>query len=364
MSANRGPTNRGLLGNGLRMVMRNKRYVVWFYLLNLFLAFLGTLAFMNQAGSILDHSLVSDRLVHGFSVGVLGEMFARPEFGPTSASGSAAMGFAWLFMIATALFLPGVFQGYASTYRLPREDFFRACGRNLWRYIRLMIVAGIVMLVATIAIFGLQGVLERKAAESTNELLLPWVRYGGLFVIFLIMAIPRIWFDLAEADVVLSDQRAVRKSIAAAFRHTFGSLGRLLASYVAATAVAAIILVAGVWIWMRLVAPENIFGALLVSQLTLLFLLIPRFWQRGIAVAYWRQNMLVPLVPMRPTALEVTTPEVNITDPRSAAPTIPIVASPDTAPGALPNRRPRHRAPESRAYAGATEQHAHVLTAR
>jgi hypothetical protein len=328
MRSNRGLLNRGLLGSGWGMVMRNKRYVAWFYLLNIFLAFLGTLAFVNQAGSILDHSLLSDRLLHGFSAGVLIEMFARPEFGPTVVSRISAMGFAWLFMIATALFLPGVFQGYASTYRLPREDFFRACGRNLWRYIRLMIVAGIVILIATIAIFTLQGFLERKAAESTNELLLPWVRYGGLLVIFLIMAVPRIWFDLAEADVVLNDQRAVRKSIAAAFRHTFGSLGRLLASYVAATAVAAIILVAGIWIWMKLVAPENIFGAFLVSQLTLIFLLIPRFWQRGIAVSYWRDNMMLPVVPLRPIA-----PEVNIIEPRPAAPTVPIVASEDTLPG-------------------------------
>jgi hypothetical protein len=314
------------------MVMRSKRYVAWFYLLNIFLGLLGTLAFVNQAGAILDHSLLSDRMVHGFSVGVLGEMFIRPEFGPANVSRISAMGFALLFMLATALFLPGVFQGYASTYRLPREDFFRACGRNLWRYVRLMLIAGIVMLIATIAIFGLQGVFERKAAESTNELLLPGVRYGGLLVIFLIMAVFRIWFDLAEADVVLSDQRAVRKSIAAGFRHTFGSLGRLLASYVAATAVAAIILIAGIWVWMKFVAPENIFGAFVVSQLTLIFLLIPRFWQRGIAVSYWRQNMMLPLVPMRPLdpqriePLPITPPPVPVvavSDPTPVVPDVP-----------------------------------------
>jgi hypothetical protein len=306
--------------------MRNKRYVAWFYLLNIFLGLLGTLAFVNQAGAILDHSLLSDRLLHGFSAGVLIEMFARPEFGPTIVSRISAMGFALLFMIATALFLPGVFQGYASTYRLPREDFFRACGRNLWRYIRLMIIAGIVMLIATIAIFGLQSVFERKAAESTNELLLPEVRYGGLLVIFLIMAVFRIWFDLAEADVVLSDERAVRISIAAGFRHAFGSLGRLLSSYVAATIVAAIILIAGIWVWMKFVAPENVFGAFVVSQLTLIFLLLPRFWQRGIAVSYWRQNMMLPVVPMRPI-------EAQLIEPRTVAP-VPVVAVSDPTPGA------------------------------
>jgi hypothetical protein len=142
-------------------------------------------------------------------------------------------------------------------------------------------------------------VLEHKAGESTNELLLPEVRFTGLFVIFLIMAVFRIWFDLAEADIVLSDQQAVRKSLAAAFRHTFRSLGRLLSGYVLTTIIAAVILIGGIWIWMKTVPSESVLGAFVVSQLTLLFLLIPRFWQRGIATSYWQQRMMIPVVPMR-----------------------------------------------------------------
>ena len=292
--------NKGLLSSGLGMVLRNKRYIVWFYVLNLFLGLFGTVAFVNQAGTILDHSLHSERLLHGFSLTVLIDMFARPEFGPTIASRGPAMFFAVLFLVATTLFLPGVFLGYASTYRLPREDFFRACGRNLWRYIRLMIVAGIVMGIATGALFGLHGVLESKAAKSTNELLLPEVQFLGLFIIFLIMTVFRIWFDLAEADIVLNDQRAVRKSIANGLRHTFRGLGRLLGSYMLAAMVAAIVLVGGIWMWMKIVAPESVVGAFIVAQLILLLLLIPRFWQRGVAVSYWQQRMLVPVVVVEP----------------------------------------------------------------
>lgn len=291
--------NKGLLSSGLGMVGRNKRYIVWFYVLNVALAWFGAAAFSNQAHEILDHSLHADRLLHGFSVAVLLDMLARPEFGPTSAARAPAIGFAFLFLVATALFLPGVLQGYASTYRLPREDFFRACGRNLWRFIRLLIVAGIVMGVVTAALFGIHGVLEKKAAESTNELLLPEVQYAGLAVIFLVMSVFRIWFDLAQADVVLSDQRAVRKSIAAGFRHTWRNLGRLLASYVVTTIVAAIVLVAGLWVWMTFVPPASVIGAIFVSQVTLLLLLIPRFWQRGIVVTYYLQNMVEP-TPVQP----------------------------------------------------------------
>jgi hypothetical protein len=127
-----------------------------------------------------------------------------------------------------------------------------------------------------------------------------YVHVAGLTVIFVVMTVLRIWFDLAEVDIVLNDQRAVRKSIGASFRHTFRSLGRLLATYVVATIVAATVLVGGLWIWLKFVAPESVVGAFIVSQLTLLLLLIPRFWQRGISISYWQEGMMIPVVAVRP----------------------------------------------------------------
>jgi hypothetical protein len=60
------------------------------------------------------------------------------------------------------------------------------------------------------------------------------------------------------------------------------------------------VLAAGISGWMKLVAPENVLGAFAVSQFTLLLLLIPRFWQRGIVVSYWQQRMMVPVVAVQP----------------------------------------------------------------
>ncbi len=288
---------KGLLSGGYEKVVRNKRYIFWFWLLNLTLAEFGVAAFRNQAHAVLDNSLYSGGLVRGFDLGVFIEMLVRPEFGPTMASTMPAVYFACLFFVFTVLFLPGVFLGYASNYRLPRDEFFRACGRNLWRFIRLLIVAGIVMGIVAGILFGIRGALVKAAGESTNELLGFEVSMACLLVIFLVMTTLRIWFDLAEADVVLSDQKAVRKSIGAGFRHTFRHLGRLLASYVVTTIVAGIILLAGIWLWRHGVGPARVWRAILVSQLTLLLLLIPRFWQRGIAVAYWQREMMVHAVP-------------------------------------------------------------------
>jgi hypothetical protein len=319
--------NKGLLSSGLAMVARNKRYIVWFWLLNLTLAEFGTGAFRRSAHAILDHSLAAGRLLHGFDLGTMLEMLARPEFGQMAAMTTPAFYFAFIFLLATALFLPGVFQGYASDERLPRDDFFRACGRNLWRFIRLMIVAGIVMGIVAGALFALQSVLLKKAAESTNELLPFRLHVTCMTVIFLIMTMLRIWFDLAEVDVVLNDQRAVRKSIWTGLRHTLRSLIRLLASYVVITIVAAIILVGGIWSWAKFIAPESVLGAFLVVQVMLFLLLIPRFWQRGVAVSYWQQKMIAPaaaLNPPQPIPLEPI--PVAVPEPTPPAPETPPTA--------------------------------------
>jgi len=313
---------QGLLSSGWDRVGRNKRYIFWFWLLNLTLAEFGISAFRNQAHTILDHSLYAGKLLHGFDLAVFIEMIARPEFGPTMASTMPAVYFMTLFFVATALLLPGVFLGYASSYRLPRDEFFRACGRNLWRFIRLLIISGIVFSIFAGALFGILNAVVKKAGDSTNEVLPFTLNMIGLAVIFLIMTALRVWFDLAEADVVLNDQNAVRKSIAAGFRHAWRNLGRLVVTYVAITIEAAIVLVGGIWVWAKFVPPASVLGAFVVSQLMLLLLLIPRFWQRGVAVSYWQQNMLMPVIPMSPVTLMPITPPVA---PTPSAPEAPAV---------------------------------------
>jgi len=322
--------NKGILSSGLGRVMRNKRYIFWFWLLNLTLAEFATAGFRKSAHAILDHSLYAKGVVHGFDVGVFGELLAKPDFGFFSSMAMPAMYFAVIFFMATALFLPGVFLGYSSTYRLPGVEFFRACGRNLWRFIRIMIIAAIVMGIFAGVLFAINSAIVKKAGESTNELLPFELQMTGLAIIFLVMTTLRIWFDLAEVDVVLHDQRAVRKSIWSALKHTLRSLPRLLTTYVITTAVAAIILLGGLRFWMKFVAPDSILGAFLIAQLILFLLLIPRFWQRGIAVSYWQQKMLLPVSVASTVSAQTPVPDAPVAaapEPASA------IASPVAQPG-------------------------------
>jgi hypothetical protein len=283
--------DKNLIAAGLRIVNRHKRFIFWFWLLNLALAHLGSAAFRDAAGSTMDRSLYSDRLLHGFNVTVLLDLMSRPETGPTSEPTKTAAHFAFVFFLASLLFLPGVLEGYTNEGRLSRDEFFRACGRNLWRFIRVFIVFAIVAGAVGGLLLSAERALVRVAGDSTNELLPFFTNIAGLTVIFLIMTAVRIWFDLSQVDVVFRDQRAVRKSLRAGFRYTFRNLFSLLGSYVVIAVVALLILFIGVWIWHAAVPPQSIVGAFLVSQSMLILWLWARFWQRGVAAAFYLRDM-------------------------------------------------------------------------
>jgi hypothetical protein len=288
--------NRNLVSAGADIAGRNKRYVIWFYVLNLIFAHFGASAFSNNAHSILDHSLNADKLLHGFNLAVFIELLARPEFGPLHSSTAPTMLFAVLFLLASLLFMPGVLLGYASDHRIPSDEFYRACGRNVWRFVRLFlfftVIAGIV---AGIFFWGLNA-LVTAADKTSNERLPFFTQLLGTVVILIVLTVIRIWFDLAQTDVVLRDQSATRKSITAGFRKLRRNFGSLVGSYILIAIVALIVLLAGILLWHAIVPPSSIVGAFVVGEVTLLLLLTARFWQRATAVAFYVKEQAAPVV--------------------------------------------------------------------
>ncbi|HET7207215.1 MAG TPA: hypothetical protein VFI95_11625 [Terriglobales bacterium] len=280
-----------LLFDGRRIARSNKRYVVWFYALNLVLALCGAVAFRSHAHAILDNSLYADKLLHGFDVAVFVEMVARPEMGPLNASVIPAMYFAYAFFLLTLLLLPGVYAGYASSARLPRDEFFRVCGRNVWRFIRLFLFFLLVAGPIAGILFGIKNALVKGADKTSNELLPFYVQLASTIVIFLVLTFLRIWFDLAQADAVIKDESRVRRSVGAARRSLRHNWARLLGTYVLITIVAAAVLALGLVIWEALVPAADWFAAFLVGQAILLFWLAARFCQRACAVAFCLESM-------------------------------------------------------------------------
>lgn len=286
--------NTNLVFAGAAIAGRNKRYVVWFYLLNLVFAHFGAAAFSKQAHSILDHSLQADKLLHGFNVEVFVELLARPEFGPLSSSTTPAMLFSVLFFVVSLLFMPGVLLGYASDHRLPRDEFYRACGRNVWRFVRLSLFFTVIAGPLAGILFGVQNALVNAADKTSNERLPFFIQLAGTLIVVLVLTVTRIWFDLAQTDVVLRDQTAVRKSVAVGFGQMRRNLGGLFVSYVVIGIAALAVFICGILVWHAIVPPGSVVGAFIVGQATLLLLLAARFWQRATAVAFYVRELADP----------------------------------------------------------------------
>jgi hypothetical protein len=291
---------KSLLSAGAQIAARNKRYVIWFYVLNLALALLGAAAFSQQANAILDHSLYAHKLLHGFDLVVFFEMISRPEFGSAKAVTVPALAFAGLFFLATMLLLPGVLLGYASDHRLPRAEFYRTCGQNWWRFLRVLLFFIIVAAPISGTLGAAQYTLVRAADQSSNERLPFFIQVACMGLIFVALTAIRIWFDLAQTHVVVGDRSKVRHSIAAAYRGTRHYRLRLLGVYLLIALSAGVISLAGMWLWIKIVPSASVLGAAIVGQAILLILLAARFWQRACAVAFYLQHMTAPMLETHP----------------------------------------------------------------
>jgi hypothetical protein len=232
--------------------------------------------------------LYADKLLHRFDLAVWVEMIARPEFGAIRSSTAPATLCAILFFLASLLFLPGVLLGYSSDHRISREEFFRACGHNVWRFVRLLVYYAVIAGLIAGVLFGVQGSMVNAVDRTANDDRVVFLtQILSLAVIFVVLAVIRVWFDLVQTDVVLRDEAAVRRSVAWAFRSTRRNLGRLVGSYVLIAMVALLVLAAGILTWHAIVPPSSVLGAFLVSQAILLLLLSMRFWQRASSVAFY-----------------------------------------------------------------------------
>lgn len=284
--------NKSLLFAGLGVLRRTKRYVIWFFLLNLTLASMGAAVFRLNAGAVLNNSLESAKLTQGFDLATFIELLARPEVGSMQALNASSFDFAFLFFLLTLFFLPGVFLGYASDHRLPRTEFFRACGQNFWRFIRILIFYLFIAGIPIGILFAIQKGIDKAADHSTNELLPFTLEMICLAVIFLVAMFFRAWFDQAEVEIVLRDQNAVRKTIGPARRRT--SYG-LWATYLFIAVLAGVFLIIGLWLWHSIVPPSSVLGAFIVGQLTMFVWLKMRFWQRACAVVYYERQQDMPV---------------------------------------------------------------------
>jgi len=284
-------SRRGAIGEGARIVWRRQRVLWWAFAVNLLLALMGTIPTAAGLGSILNRSLASGALVGGFDVPTFAELAMSPAR-PFHVASAALFP---LVFLAFMLFIDG---GVLAVYRADRKfttaEFFEACGRFFWRFFRLLILFLIVLVPIIVFNRVTTSWSDRLAVDSPLPLLGIWVQaFTTLIALLLLMAV-RLWFDMAQARIVVEDERAVRKALWAALKLTIRRFPGLFGMYSEISLLAWAGLVASFLVWAKWVRPEWTRVTFLLSQGFLLFWLGTRFWQRASEIVWYLRSAAPP----------------------------------------------------------------------
>lgn len=302
---------------GAGLVWRRQRVLWWIFAVNFILAFFSIHGVVPRVGNVLDHSLAAQRLVNGFDLGAFSELMLRPGISPLNVS-AAAMAYSLVFFVFMLFVTGGILEVYRRDSRETTAEFFESSGAFFWRFVRLVILLLLCLVPIAILHRILHSIGDHIGETAVSAMASVWFRIaGGIVLLFLLMVL-RLWFDMAEVHSVAQNERKMRRSLAAAWRLTFGNFGRLFWLYFSISIVACIGFGFALWLWMYVLPPTAITGAFFLSQVMILWWLATRLWQRS-SETLWYQRNSVPAAP-----------------PASYTPaTYPVVA-PQTPPSPLP----------------------------
>ena len=284
-----------VLRAGWGLVWRRQRLLWWIYFVSLGMAFLATLPFVLMIGTVLDNSLASDRLYHAFDLGFLAELLSRQDVdAPSAALASVLAGI--VFAVLMVLFTGGVLRAYNEDRTFTTGEFFAACGQYFWRFVRLIVLLMLVLIPVGLINAGFRawsGSLADRIASPAPSLSVNIA--GRLIVLFLLMAV-RLWFDLAEVQVVAEDEYAVRRTWARSFRLTWRNMRSLYWIYLVPSFVVWAGTALGLWILVEFVPHSAVGLILLVTQAIVFLWVFTRLWQRAAETLWYQHKAPAPIV--------------------------------------------------------------------
>lgn len=311
----------GVVGPGFSLVWRRQRVLWWVYVVNLVLGVFATIPVSSAFGHVMDHSLYSSRLYHGFDLMTLGELMRQRGIS-MGAYGTSSVFLAVLFLIFMLFLSGGILRAYTLDSTLHAEDFFRACGRCFWRFFRLMILLLILMIPVDLlgrGFHALSGHIAKVSPYGEHAFLAGAI--GWLIVILILMAL-RLWFDMAEVRITAENEPASRRALGYAWRMMRGNFWYLYWVYFRISLLAYVGLGILFWIWLKAVPHEAVGASFFFGQAVIFLWLLTRLWQRASESIWYNRHHPAP-VEGRPA---VMTPQPEppspapLSEPEPAAP--------------------------------------------
>jgi hypothetical protein len=280
----------GLLREGFRRVWHYQR-VLWFiFFFNFMLAHLGAGPATHKLDWATDHSLHAQRLSNMFDVGSFSELASNPEVKLFEVAG-ASIAFSLVFFGIVFFLTGGILEAYRADRKLTTREFFEACGSYFWRWVRLLMLMGFVVVPTLVAASSFAGWTGTLMADVFRERLAFWMLLAGLGVIgFLLMCI-RLWFDMAQVRTVVEEETGMWRNAGRAFNLTLGNFGSLFWMYFRISVLGWLVFAAGLYLWSKM--PPARFGwTILILELVVLWSFGTRLWQRACEMIWYQRRFL------------------------------------------------------------------------
>ncbi len=273
---------------GARLVWRWQRILWWLFIVNLVLAHFATRGMVERAGSVLNHSMASQRLVNGFDVLALAELAAQPG-SPLEQPGPAQFHYSVIFAIFMIFSTGGILATYVFDAKPTTTAFFEACGHHFWRFVRLLVYLLLAFIPIGILFVTCGAIYNRINAKSDSPYPAAYFFASALLIILVLLMVLRSWFDLAQVIAVADDETRMHRTLrraASLLSHNFGSLFWL---YLRMSLLAWIFCGLGLYLWMYHLGPQSITVAFLLAQAMVLFWTGTRLWQRASEALWYRE---------------------------------------------------------------------------
>jgi hypothetical protein len=280
---------KGPVTAGLKLLWQHQRLLWWICAVNFLLALTAVMALYTPLSAVLDYSLEAKRLVTGFDAATFIALSSHPDR-PLGAAVPASIFAIFIFFLYMLFVSGGILEVYRRHQKLTTGEFFEACGRLFWRFVRLLIVLLIVLIPVNLLFGFVQSWSSKLAADASWDMLGFWVQAAGMAVVLFLLMVIRLVFDMAQVRAVAEDERAMRRALLAALKLTWENFGSLFWIYLRLNFVPWAGSTALLWIWVRIVRPEWVGISFLIGQAIVLLWIGARLWLRASETCWYQQQ--------------------------------------------------------------------------
>ncbi|PYY16367.1 MAG: hypothetical protein DMG60_15240 [Acidobacteria bacterium] len=306
--------SRSLVVDGGRRLLKARRHIMVLYIANLLLGWFATFGLSSRIGPVTGLSLNSERLVRGFDLGTFLELVNKPEVALYSQV-PLGLAFSGMFVIFQLFLTGGIITQYLAAEHIDRSRFYAACGESFWRMVRVALIFVVITALVAGAFYAFRAALDVAVERSGHARTAFSLKSAVLLIEALALLWIRMWFDVAQTDIVASDARRVRSGVAYSFKSVRSAVG-LYASYVLIGILMLLGTAFAVFLWWTAAPPSHVIISFLILQSILAFLIALRWWQRAVAADWYPRNL--------PVRAAIQSAFLKPLPPESAVPEVPL----------------------------------------